>query len=156
MDATYSLYYMYRLHRDAMQKFFYKARKKTEKYENEKKPLCIWVREIFTSVSSNEGLVWLHVLNTLWLVNKTCYSPSTKPMQDWNWLRLGHSYFSKPFFCYGFYFEFSFSPSYNVNLCYNWPMWLLSQHSSISNCYFTPQFTFLFSSTFSRTLKAWT
>ena len=74
-----------------MQKFLYKARKKTEKYENEKKPLR--VREIFTSVSSNEGLVWLHVLNTLWLVNKTCYSPSTKPMQDWNWLRLGHSFF---------------------------------------------------------------
>ena len=36
VDATYSLYYMYRLHRNAMQKFLYKARKKTEKYENEK------------------------------------------------------------------------------------------------------------------------
>ena len=36
VNATYSLYYMYRLHRNAMQKFLYKARKKTEKYENEK------------------------------------------------------------------------------------------------------------------------
>ena len=50
MDSTYSLYYMYRLHRDAMQKFLYKARKKTEKYENEKTSLHLSKRNFHFSV----------------------------------------------------------------------------------------------------------
>ena len=39
VDATYSLYYMYRLHRNAMQKFLYKTRKKKQKNMKTKKNL---------------------------------------------------------------------------------------------------------------------
>ena len=51
------------------------------------------------------------MLNALWLVYKTCYSPSTKPI---HWLHLSHSYFSKPFFQLWFLFwvlTFSFMMS---------------------------------------------
>ena len=51
--------------------------KKTEKYGNKKKPLCMWVREIFTSVSSNEGLVWLCLTPCDW-----CTKLATAPQPN--------------------------------------------------------------------------
>ena len=61
MDATYSLYYMYRLHRNAMQKFFYKVSKASNQCQVMKDWFdcmclmpCDWCTKLATAPQPNQ------------------------------------------------------------------------------------------------------